>query len=140
MRIFPRILAVFVGVFTGGLVVWFVQVLGQKMYPPPAGLNFEDKAAVADFIANAPIGSALLVILAYALGAFVGGFITQLIFKSRNLIEPLITGSLLLVAGYSTIMANPHPTWMLVVSCSVFLPFAYLGGLVIRKKPKTELT
>lgn len=138
MNIFPRILAVFVGVFSGGLVVWFVQTLGQKIYPPPAGLQFKDKVAMADYIANAPVGSALFVILAYAIGAFVAGLITQLIFKSHRVIEPLITGTILLLAGYSTLTAVAHPTWMVVLGCAVFLPFAYVGGWLMRKKTVQE--
>ena len=34
--------------------------------------------------------------------------------------------------GHCTIA---HPTWMVVVSLMLFIPFAYLGALVVRKKP-----
>lgn len=135
MKVFPQILAVFVGVFTGSLLIWFIQTLGQKQYPPPSGFNFEDEVAVAHFIANSPLGSKLFVIVGYAAGAFISGLITQLIGRKGSVIPALLSGVVLLAAGVSTLISIPHPTWLAITCLVVFIPFAYLGARIVRKKP-----
>ncbi len=135
MQIFKLVLAVFVGVFVGSLVVWATQMIENYMYPAPPNFNVEDKEALAQLIANAPIGAKLMIIFGYIAGSFVGGLLTQLIAQSRNLIPSICAGVVLLIAGIITLINIPHPTWMVVVNLLVFIPFAYLGGFWQRKKP-----
>ena len=136
MQIFKLVLAVFVGVFVGSLVVWATQMIENYMYPAPPNFNVEDKEALAQLIANAPIGAKLMIIFGYIAGSFVGGLLTQLIAQSRHLIPSICVGLVLLIAGIINITSIPHPTWMAVVILLVFVPFAFLGGFVQRRKPR----
>ena len=139
MTILKRVLAVFVGIMFGGLVVWAVEMLGHSLYPPPANFDFNDKNALDAFITNAPFGSKLFIIIAYASGSFIGGLITQLIAQTKTNTPSLITGTFLMIAGIMNMLNIPHPLWMVISCVAVFIPFAYLGGFVIRKKPNSEL-
>ena len=134
MTIIKRVLAVFVGIMVGGLAVWAVEMLGHYFYPPPANFDFSDKFALEAFITNAPFGSKLFIILGYALGSFVGGLITELIAQGKTLATPLITGTFLMIAGIINMTDIPHPLWMAITCIAVFIPFAYLGAIVVRKK------
>jgi len=134
MRMAKYILAVFVGIMVGSLTVWAIEMLGHYFYPPPANIDFEDKAALEAFIFSAPTGAKLFIILAYALGSFIGGLLTELIAQPKSFFLPFLTGAFLMAAGIINIINIPHPTWMIVSTLSVFLPFALTGAYLVRKK------
>ena len=59
--------------FSAVLVIALVQMVSGLIYPPPVGLDFNDKVEVARWASSMPIGAYLMVLLAYVLGSFTGG-------------------------------------------------------------------
>lgn len=105
-----------------------IQALNQALYPPPAGLDFNDRAAVAEYIALAPLGAMLVVLAGYAVGTFAGAFVAAKAAGWAPVGHALILGGLFLAAGVANVVMLPHPAWFTAASLAVFVPAAWLGG------------
>lgn len=127
------ILKVFLGVISGGLVVFLVEMLGNTIYPPPQGTNMSDPESLRAYLQNAPTGSILFVILAWALGSFAGGFVTALINTYAKLQNAMIVGMVLMIFGIFNLIMLPSPLWFTILGILVFIPFAYGGGMLAIK-------
>ncbi len=61
------------GILAGTVLAWLTitlsQLLSASLYPPPAGMDLRDPAALAGFIAAAPLEAMLCVVLGYGLAA-----------------------------------------------------------------------
>ena len=136
MKILKLIAAVFVGLMIGVIVIFIIETLGHSLYPPPPGIDLTNSDAMAEIIQQAPVGALLFVILAYAIGSFVGGAVTHLIGRFPKQIDALITGLILLIFGAYNLINIPHPLWMVILGLLCFLPSAYFGGWVVRRKNK----
>ena len=79
-----NVLSVMAGTFVAVVVVSIVQMVSHQMYPPPPGFDFEDREALAQLIAEAPLGALLMVLLSYALGTMVGAFVAAKFSASRS--------------------------------------------------------
>ena len=124
------ILSVLAGVIAGMVVIYGVEMLGHYVYPVPEGLDFKDKEAIKAYIEEAPAGALWFVVLAWALGSFAGGLVASVIAKQTNILHALIVGGLLMIAGIINLVSIPHPTWMWIAGLMVYLPFAWLGGVI----------
>ena len=67
------ILSVIVGILAGVVTILVLEMAGHFFYPPPAGLDPQNVEAFKEFVAAAPMGMLLSVLIAWAGGAFVGG-------------------------------------------------------------------
>jgi len=128
------ILGILAGIVMAWLTITLSQLLSASLYPPPAGMDLRDPAALADFIAAAPLGAMLCVVLGYGLAALFGGWVAARIGRQHPSVAALVVGALVLagvIANYSLI---PHPLWMVVVGAVLPLPAAWLGGRLARAR------
>lgn len=124
------VLSIVVGVFAAMATIMLMEMLGHAVYPPPEGVNFEDPVAIAAMVATLPIGALLMVILAYAVGALVGGIVAGLIKPKIQSYQPIVVGAILTVFGLMNLMMIPHPIWFWVATLLCFVPFAFIGGKI----------
>ncbi|MFC6999335.1 hypothetical protein [Rufibacter roseus] len=125
---FKSILSVLGGIALGVFTISIVQFLGQLLYPMPATVNPEDPQALASYITNAPVGALLLVLLAYAIGAFLGGNLAARYAPAKPVIHALIVGTVLLIFGIVNFWQFEHPLWFVVVAVLLFVPMSFFGG------------
>jgi len=104
------ILGVLAGVVAAGAAVTLTEMLGHAIWPPPPGLNMNDPAAVQAYAAAAPDAAKNAIILAWGLGALIGGFIAAKI-TAKAWAGYLIAG-LLLVGALINLAMIPSPAWM----------------------------
>jgi hypothetical protein len=128
-----NILAVVAGFIAGGVAVGIVEMIGMTLVPPPPELieaiKAEDFQRAAELINTLPLVSFLYVLLAYAVGAFLGGLVASSICPTMSRPWPaLIVGGLLLLTGLMNVVMLPHPLWFTVVSLLIFLPAAWQGS------------
>lgn len=133
-----NVLYVLSGVIIGGAVIYLVESIGHKIYPLPENFDWTDTKAIENHIATLPIGAFVIVLLAYILGSFAGGFMTAL-YKNSGLPNVMAVGILLLFLGMLNLLMIQHPTWFLAVSLLVYVPSAYLGGRLGFKIRKAEI-
>ena len=131
-----RILGGVVGAFAAMLVVILVQASMSLAWPLPEGFDPGDPQQVALRMASAPAAALLMVVLAWALGAFTGGLVAAAI--ARHPLPALVIGALLLVATVGNLASMPHPWWMWVSGILVPLPCATLGARLAMRRSRSS--
>jgi hypothetical protein len=128
-NVLPGILAMVVG-----LVVFFGmgkigEIVGQMIYPPPAGLDPSDPALFLAALAKTmPAGAFVAVLAAWALASFAGAWVAARLAPGGHLAFGLAIGALGTLAAIATMLMIPHPIWVWVLGVAEFLPAAYLGA------------
>ncbi|ALR30718.1 hypothetical protein ATE47_09340 [Chryseobacterium sp. IHB B 17019] len=115
-----RISAVVGGLVAGSICVGAVEWLGHKLYPLPAGIKPDDVEAFKEYVATAPFMALLFVILAYAVGALVAGFISTKIANDGKSRSAVICGALFLAATIYNMVVLPTPIWFWVLGIAVW--------------------
>lgn len=128
------VLGVLAGLLAMFVVITAVELLGARLYPPPAGLDLQDPAALATMVAQMPLGALAFVVLAWALGALAGGWVAARIGRPHPRIAAAIVG-LAVVAGVLTMIVSiPHPLWMSALGVLLPVPLALTGARLARPR------
>lgn len=122
------VLSIILGIVIGGVAIMAMEMLGHSLYPPPAGIDFNDPAQVAEMVANAPVAALLMVILAYVVGGIVAGFICGLLKPKTQNYQPFVVGVILTFFGLMNLLMIPHPIWFWISTLIAFVPTALLGN------------
>lgn len=127
-----NILAVIIGIVLGILTIGLIESIGHNLFPVPQDIvqTAENQDTEALFALISP-QMLLFVLLAYLLGSFFGGLITSLI--SKRIMSSIITGGVIMLGGVINLFMIPHPMWFILVSFVVYIPFAFIGGLLAMK-------
>lgn len=124
-------LAVAAGIVAGAVVIFLVEMFSP--HTPPEGLDLTDKAKLGEWILTLPISAFAILLLAYFLGAAVGGWVTNLICAPTKYRPALVVGFGLFVAGLMNLIAIPHPMWFSIVSSLTYFAGAWIGGRVVNR-------
>jgi hypothetical protein len=116
-----------------GLVMAF-EYVGGFIFQHPA-LDMKDPKTVSNMMASMPIAAFLWILLGHIVSSYIGGLVATFI-SGRNSMNPaLIVGSALLVGGIMNLIMIPyHPLWFMIADVLVYLPFAWLGYIMAKKK------
>jgi uncharacterized membrane protein YeiB len=125
---FRNLIAVVVGVVVSIIIIVIGEALAHIMNPLPEGINMNDPEAFKSFVTNAPVSLHLIILLNYALACFVGGLIASSIAIDNKMNKAMSLGGIFMGVGMFSLISLAHPTWVIISSVLVFLPFAYLGG------------
>lgn len=128
------IIAVILAVLLAGVIVAAVEFLGMQMFSVPAELDPNNREAMAQAMSSMPTGVFVFLLLAYAVGAFAGGWLAARLAPRRPLLHAMILGGLLLAAGVMNFVSIPHPLWVTILGLLVFLPMAWLGASLARPR------
>ena len=121
MSLLRKILAVVIAMVAAGIVIGIVQQTGHKLYPLPEGTNPENPDDIAKYVENAPFMTVFFVIISYAAGALVGGFISTLIANDRKKIYAVIIGIIFLITSVYMMSIIPSPLWFWICGILVWL-------------------
>lgn len=122
------ILAVLVGFIVANLVILAIEVASHAVYPPPAGLDPSDRAALRAIIEKMPTGAFVLLLLAGVVGTAVGAGIAARIARRARVVHGLIVGGVIMVGAIANAFLIPHPRWFQFASPASIVPAAYLGA------------
>ncbi len=122
--------ALLVGVIVNGLLVFGVESLSTLLHPLPAGLDPKNVNQLRAYLdsGGVPITAMVMVVLAYAIGAFGGAFAATKLAPRRGLMPALVIGQISLVFVIVNLITLPHPIWMMIASVLVPMPAAWGGG------------
>lgn len=136
-QILWSILALFLGVLAGGIVVGIAEIPGYYIHPPP-GFDMNDMEAVKAHAASAPLLAHLGLALAWGLGPLAGALVACLIARRSYWVHGTIIGAIFILADVSNYWI-PTPLWLMVAG--VLLPpiTATLGAALAQRlfPPKT---
>ena len=129
-----NVLGAIAGISTALVTVMLMDWLSHSIYPPPAGIEIMDTAAMNAHLATAPIGALAIVLAGYIMATFDGVFVACLIGRIQPFIYALIIGVLMLAATASNLIMLQHPTWFsvsaivgIIVSAGLAAQFAARG-------------
>ena len=110
-----KILAVVAGIIATSVAVGLVQQLGHYLYPLPTGTDPNDAEAIKKYVETAPFMAIFFVIISYAVGALVGGFVSTSIANDGKKIYALIIGVLFLFTSIYMMITIPSPIWFWIL-------------------------
>jgi hypothetical protein len=122
------IIAVIVGVIAGGVFNMAVLMLSWKVYPLPEGANMSDPATMKTYVQSLPTPAFLMVLLAHAGGALVGGFAAGLIARRSPVVLGAIVGGFFLLGGIMNVISIPAPLWFAVIDLVLYVPCGIVGA------------
>lgn len=129
-----NLFALISGLFAMMIVITFVELANAKfVFPPPAGIDWNNTEAVAAFAQTMPTSALAIVLLGWLLGAFVGASVAARLAGSRKLWLALVVGLLVSAGVVDSALKIPHPTWMIVLGVALPPLLAWLAAARIQK-------
>jgi hypothetical protein len=124
------ILGAVAGLATAFVTIMLVEFASHAVYPPPPGIDPANTADMARLIGTLPMGALLMIVVAWVVGAFDGGFVAALLAGSARPRMAALAPGLMVTAGVvGMILAMPaHPAWMAVAGLLLPVPAALAGG------------
>ena len=133
------ILGVLAGLVAMFLVIMGIEYVGHVVYPPPPGLNpmvTEDLAAI---MASQPAAAKAFVVVAWVVGAFIGGWVAAKVSRSYPRAAAVIVALMVVAGVVGMILQLPgHPRWMAALGLLLPIPAALLGARLVRPRPATR--
>lgn len=118
------VLAVIAGLLAMAVVVFAVEALGHRVYPLPAGIDFDDPASLQALMESLPVGALLFVVAAWALGTFAGAHLAARIARTHRRGAALgIAVAMIVLVGFNASMI-PHPAWVIALGLLLPVPLA----------------
>lgn len=114
------ILGVVGGIIAGSLCIWGVETLNHILHPYPAGMKANDMEAFKSYIENLPFLGKFMVIVGYAVGALVSGFVSTKIAKNGKPTAAVICGLIFLSFTIYNMMVLPTPIWFWILGILVW--------------------
>lgn len=127
-----KFLAVLGGLVAMSVSVAAIEAISHTVYPPPIGLDFNDAAAINEYIKILPTGAFMFLLLAHFAGTFIGAVTAIKIARDGRIIWPLIVGVVALIGGAVNLVLISHPGWFMVADLCTYLPAALLANYVVR--------
>ncbi len=122
------IVAVICGIIAGGVFNMAVIMLSWAIYRPPEGADMSNPETMKAYIDSLPPPAFLLVLVAHAGGALVGGFVAALIVGRSALILGAIVGGVFLLGGVINLFSIPCPVWFTIVDVVLYVPCGIIGA------------
>lgn len=138
MSIRKYILPVVAGVMAGMMLQAFAEKGIHSVYPPPPGLDFRDKVAIASYMAQVPASAMMLQLLNYLVCSLIAGAVATLI-SGRVISRPaLAVGIVITLASIANVFMLPgQPVWFVVISLLMHIPAALVGYALARSRSLT---
>jgi undecaprenyl pyrophosphate phosphatase UppP len=145
MKILRSILAVAVGAVVSIVVIFGMEMANFIVYRPNDGKSIsekmtemkEDPQAAKAFIESLPTSAMVAVVVAWVVGAFLGGGVSAWIAGRWQVLHAGIIGAVVLagVVVNSFQMKSQydfsHPDWMIVAGLLLPLPVSLLAGKIV---------
>ncbi|MDY0930157.1 hypothetical protein [Chryseobacterium sp. CFBP8996] len=129
-----KILAVFAGVIVASICIWAIETLNHMMYPYPDGMKPNDMEGFKNYVETLPFLGKFMVIVGYAVGALVSGFIATKISKDGKPTAAIICGIVFLVFTIYNMTVLPTPIWFWILGILVWTLVLAGYKLALNKK------
>lgn len=101
------------GLFATMIVATFLSMAHARfVFPPPVGMDWRDPAAVNAFLASMPPAVLGLLVLAWMLAAFAGGFACARLAGSHRTLLGVAIGVLVAAGNAYGATTTAHPAWV----------------------------
>ena len=118
----------------GAVVISIVQAVNWMLFPPPAGFDFSDPAAVERMVAAMPLGAWIGLELSYAIGCLACGLLIGALAGSRPMLLAAIAGGGFTLAGFANMAMIPTPLVMAILTTITYVPCTLLGAWLTARR------
>jgi hypothetical protein len=125
------IVAVICGIIAGGVFNMAVILLSWAIYRPPEGADMSNPETLKTYIDSLPLPGFLLILVAHAGGALVGGCVAALIAGRSALVLGTIVGGFFLFGGVINLVSIPRPVWFAIVDLVLYVPCGIIGAKLV---------
>jgi hypothetical protein len=132
------IVAVICGLIAGGVFNMAVITLSWTIYRPPEGADMSDPATMNTFVQSLPLPAFLMILVAHAGGALVGGLVAAVIARRSPLVIGVIVGGFFLLGGIVNVMSFPRPLWFAVTDLVLYVPCGITGARLAPRRGSPE--
>jgi hypothetical protein len=134
-----NLFALLSGAFATMIVITFLAIANARLvYPPPAGIDFNQAAQANAFIAGMPLAALLLLALSWPLGAFAGGWVVGKLADRHRAALAVLLGLLVSAGVVQSAMTVVHPTWVVAVGVGVPPVLAWLAARLAQGRAATQ--
>lgn len=115
-----NILAVVAGIITASVCIWLVETLNHFLHPFPGGIKPKDMDGFKSYVENLPFSGKFMVIVGYAFGALVSGFVATKVSKNEKPNSALVCGVIFMIFTIYNMYVLPTPIWFWVLGILVW--------------------
>jgi hypothetical protein len=119
--------AVIAGLLVGSAANMAILGVSSMVYPRPEGMDFNDQAQLAAYIATLPTAAFFFVLAAHLGQAFVGGWLAARLSASQPVWMALFVGTVTAMAGLYYLISLPGPVW-LWIEMPLYFVLSWLPG------------
>lgn len=134
------IVSVICGAVAGSAFNMAVIMLSWAMYRPPQGADLSDPETLKAYVQSLPQSAFLVVLVAHAGGALVGGFVATLIARRFPLVLGAIVGGFFLLGGIMNVMSIPRPLWFAIIDLVLYVPSGMVGAMLAPRRAAVSQT
>lgn len=125
------ILGVFAGLVVMFLAIMGIEFAGHMLYPPPPGLDPMVPEQLQRIMATQPPAALALVVAAWVVGAFLGGWVAARIARAQPRVAAVLVALVVMAGVAGMIVQMPlHPKWMGVLGLLLPIPAALAGAML----------
>ena len=129
------VLGMLLGIVAMFVVITGVQFLGHRLYPPPPGLDPMRPDDLSVILAQQPVAALSFVVLAWALGAFAGGWVAARISRRWPRTAAIVVSLVVMLGVVEMIQQVPgHPQWLAILGLVLPIPMALLAARLARSR------
>lgn len=125
-----NVLSIIAGLCCSFVIVLMLEGINHALNPLPDNIGVYDLQSFKDHIKSSSIALQLPVLISYAIGTFCGSLVTTLIAKNKKMAKAITVGGILMGLGMYNLVSLQYSILIAIISFIVFLPTAYLGGIV----------
>lgn len=118
-------IALCAGLFTGGLMIVFVERMGHMLVPLPATTAI---ASAAEAMAAMRPANFVMLLVSYLVGTTIGCWIAARMARRQPFPHAAIVGVVFLLGVVSSFVRLPHPTWFMVGAIGAFVAAPFIGA------------
>jgi hypothetical protein len=126
-----RVTSIVLGLMTGFLVVFIVDMLTGKVFNIP-NVDPKNTEAIKALMSTIPVGALIMMLAGWLLSSFLGGMVAAKIDRENWMRNSLVVGVILMIGALMNFYYLPHPVWMVIVAVAGYIPAAYAGGRLMR--------
>lgn len=131
------IIGVVAGIVLGSVCIWAVETINHLLFPFPKDMKPTDMEAFKEYVDQLPFLGKFMVIIGYALGALVSGFVATKVAKNGKHTAAAICGFIFMIFTIYNMTVLPTPIWFWVLGIAVWV-LVFVGSNMALKQQQQQ--
>jgi len=124
------LISIVAGIIVGLITLALTERAGNMVLASTMGIEPMTAQGAASLGIVRPAASLLVIVAAYGIGSFAGGWIAGRLAPARRPVHAVVVGACLMALGVVAVSLFPQPTWFRIATFATFLPAALAGAAV----------